>query len=503
MSSPETAGSFRLSKSKYLAGLQCHKRVYLEVRAPELASEPDEQTQAILDMGTAVGELARQRFPGGILVEADYRHPTEALARTAALLQDQSVPAIFEGAVVFNKVLVRVDVLERVGTAPDGRPSWRLIEVKSATKVKDVYVNDVALQAHVLEGAGVPMAGAALMHVNTQYLHQGGDLDLDQLFTCVDLTALVSERQADVGARLAEMQAVLADPLPPAIEPDHHCHTPYECPFWDHCTKDKPARWVYYLPGGATTIQRLVGQGIKTMDEIPSGFKLTPIQRRVKEDAEWISPGLLGALGTVRFPVHHLDFETFNPALPRFPFTRPYQTLPVQWSNHVEKGDGQVRHEEFLSVDLKDPREAVALTLLESLGREGSICVYSGYERAVLESLALALPAVKRELEQVMARLWDLFPVLREHYYHPSFNGSFSMKSVLPALVPSMDYGNLDIREGGVAALYYYRMVFEETDWVEKERIRQALLAYCARDTLGMLEIRRALAGKVINDRHT
>ncbi len=500
---PETFGSFRLSKSKYLAGLQCHKRVYLEVRAPELASEPDEQTQAILDMGTAVGELARQRFSGGVLVEADYRHPTEALARTATLLQDQAVPAIFEGAIVFNRVLIRVDILERVETVPDGRPSWRLIEVKSATKLKDVYVNDVALQAHVLEGAGVPMAGAALMHINTQYLFQGGELDLDQLFTLADMTALVAERQADVAARLAEMQAVLADPLPPAIEPDHHCHTPYECPFWDHCTKDKPARWVYYLPGAATTIQRLVGQGIQTMDEIPAGFKLTPIQRRVKEDAEWVSPRLLEALGTIRPPVHHLDFETFNPALPRFPLTRPYQTLPVQWSNHIETEDGQIRHEEFLSVDFKDPREAVALTLLESLGREGSICVYSGYERAVLESLAQAVPALKRELEQVMSRLWDLFLVIREHYYHPNFNGSFSMKSVLPALVPSLDYEDLDIREGGVAALHYYRMVFVETDWVEKERIRQALLAYCARDTMGMLEIRRTLAAKVAVDRRT
>ncbi len=500
---PETFGSFRLSKSKYLAGLQCHKRVYLEVRAPELASEPDEQTQAILDMGTAVGELARQRFSGGVLVEADYRHPTEALARTATLLQDQAVPAIFEGAIVFNRVLIRVDILERVETVPDGRPSWRLIEVKSATKLKDVYVNDVALQAHVLEGAGVPMAGAALMHINTQYLFQGGELDLDQLFTLADMNALVAERQADVAARLAEMQAVLADPLPPAIEPDHHCHTPYECPFWDHCTKDKPARWVYYLPGAATTIQRLVVQGIQTMDEIPAGFKLTPIQRRVKEDAEWVSPRLLEALGTIRPPVHHLDFETFNPALPRFPLTRPYQTLPVQWSNHIETEDGQIRHEEFLSVDFKDPREAVALSLLESLGREGSICVYSGYERAVLESLAQAVPALKRELEQVMSRLWDLFLVIREHYYHPNFNGSFSMKSVLPALVPSLDYEDLDIREGGVAALHYYRMVFVETDWVEKERIRQALLAYCARDTMGMLEIRRTLAAKVAVDRRT
>ena len=495
----DPAGSqetFRLSKSKFLSGLQCHKRLYLAIHSPELATEPDEQTQAILDMGTEVGELARKRFPGGVLVEADHRHPTEALRRTAELLQNPTVPAIFEGAFEFEQVLVRVDIVERVGSPQDGAATWRLIEVKSSTRVKDVHLDDLAIQTHVLTGAGVALAGLCLMHINTQYLYSGGELDLEQLFVLQDLTAGVADRLSEVPARLAEMKEMLTAPSPPVIEPDGHCHTPYDCPFWNHCTKDKPARWIYHLPGGERTFQQLVKKGIETIDEIPAGFRLSVFQRRMKDSVEWVGSGLKAALQTVRYPVHHVDFETFMLAIPKFPMTRPYQVIPTQWSNHIDTEDGQMRHDEYLCIDPRDPREELALALLESVGGEGTICVYSGYERSILERLAEALPTLKRDLERVMARLWDLFVIIRDHYYHPAFEGSFSIKSVLPAVVPALGYGDLEIQEGRLAAFQYYRMVFEETDWVEKTRIRDALLRYCARDTLGMLELRKALLQK-------
>ncbi len=498
--SPRSSGT-RLSKSKFLSGLQCHKRLYLEIHHRELASEPDEQTQAILDMGTRVGEEARKRFPGGVLVEADHLHPTEALQRTVELLGDPSVPAIFEGAVEFDQVLVRVDILERVGrdeAEERGHDAWRLIEVKSSTKVKDVHLDDLAIQSYVLAGAGIALAAVGLMHVNNRYVYDGGELDLGQLFALQDLTAQVGSRLTEVPGRLAAMKRMLAEPSAPGIEPDGHCHQPYDCPFWDHCTEDKPDRWIYHLPGGERTFRQLAAQGIQTIDEIPSGFKLSTLQRRVKDNAEWIGPRLKEMLQTVRYPVHHLDFETFMPAIPKFSQTRPYQTLPTQWSNHTETDEGLVQHREYLCLDPKDPREELAVRLLESLGPDGSICVYSSYERAILKSLAEALPSLRRELERAMARLWDLLPVIQEQYYHPQFGGSFSIKSVLPALVPSLGYGDLEIREGGMAAQHYYRMVFEETDWVEKERIREALLNYCRRDTLAMLELRKALFGKVV-----
>lgn len=493
--SPEPAAraSYRLSKSRYLSGLQCHKRLYLEVHAPALATKPDAATQAILDMGTDLGELARQRFPGGRLVTAGYRQSQEALAQTAELLKDPTVPAIFEGAFQFNQVLIRVDVLERVGVDELGQPTWRLVEVKSSSKVKATHVDDLTIQSYVLEGIGLALAEICLMHVNTQYVFDGRHLDLDQLFTLRSLTDTVRPRLPEVATRLGAMQPMLEELSAPAIGPDEHCHSPYECPFWDHCTRDKPARWIYHLPGSSKTVIQLRELGVETIDNIPDHIALTPVQRRVKENREWVGDGLRSALETIVYPVHHLDFETFMPAVPKYTDTRPYQVIPTQWSNHIEHPDGSLSHAEFLCRDERDPREDLAVTLLESLGREGSICVYSSYERSVIERLAEDFPSLRKNLKRIVARLWDLHVIIRDHYYHPAFEGSYSIKTVLPAVVPSLSYADLVIRDGGVAACEYSRMIFTVTDWIEKAQIQEALLRYCERDTLAMVELRREL----------
>jgi len=486
----------RLSKSKFLSGLQCHKRLYLEVHHPSLATKPDAATQAMFDMGTEVGELARSRFPGGVLVTAGYRQTEAALAQTAALIQNLTVPAIFEAAFLHDEVLIRADVLERVFTA-EGQPcGWRLIEVKSSTKVKDVHLEDLAVQSEVILGAGLTLVSVCLMHINTEYLYRNGAIDLTELFAIQNLSEAVARRRAEVPERLASMNRMLLEAQPPPIEPDQHCHTPYDCPFWEHCTKDKPARWIHYLPGSKQMVSRLTQQGVTTIDEIPANTKLLPVQRRVKENVEWVSAKLGPVLKAVQYPVHHLDFETVMLAVPRISETRPYQTLPIQWSNHIEQATGEVRHEEFLHKDVSDPRKVFAESLLESLGDRGSICVYSPYERSILEQLATAIPSLGQTLSGIVARLWDLFPIIRDHYYHPAFGGSYSIKSVLPAMVPSLAYDDLAIKEGGHAASQYYRMVFVETDWVERAKIEEALLAYCKRDTLAMVELRRSLKEK-------
>lgn len=490
---PAARSSYRLSKSRYLSGLQCHKRLYLEIHAPALATKPDAATQAILDMGTDVGELARQRFPGGRLVKAGYRQSREALEQTAELIQDPTVPAIFEGAFQFNQVLIRVDVLERAGVNELGQPTWRLVEVKSSTKVKSTHLDDLTIQSYVLEGAGLALADICLMHVNTQYVFDGQQLDLVQLFGLRSLSETVRSRLADVPSRLAAMQGMLEEMSAPVVAPDEHCQSPYECQFWAHCTKEKPVRWIYYLPGSSKTVALLREQGVETIDDIPDHAVLTPVQDRVKDNREWIGNGLRSALENIQYPVHHLDFETFMPAVPKFVATRPYQVIPSQWSNHIEHLDGTLSHAEYLCRDGRDPREELTATLLDSLGQEGSICVYSSYERSILERLAEEFPSLRADLKRVIARLWDLHEVIKGHYYHPAFEGSYSIKAVLPAIVSSLSYKDLAIHDGGTAACEYHRMVFAVSDWIEKAQIGEALLRYCERDTLAMVELRREL----------
>lgn len=486
----------RLSKSKFLAGLQCHKRVYLDVHHPDWATPPDPSMQAVLDMGTEIGVLARSRFSGGVLIEEGYRQREAALAHTAAVLADPTAHAIFEGAFEHDGVLVRVDVLERMaGTGGDG-PSWRLIEVKSSSRVKDVHLADLAIQSGVLQGCGIALSAMCLMHINTDYVYEGGDIDVGRLFAIEDVTDAVISRRVNVPKQVAEMKTLLLQNTPPAVEPGPHCQSPYECPFWNHCTKDKPDRWIHYLPGSKQIVTELVEQGITTIDEIPAGTRLSLAQHRVKNNVEWVSGKLGAALQSIRYPVHHVDFETVMLAAPRFPSTRPYQSIPVQWSNHIEDESGTVTHQEFLHEEPTEPRKRWAEALIESLGERGSICVYSAYEEAMIRQLANAFPEFRSAFQPILKRLWDLHPIVKDYYYHPGFNGSYSMKSILPALAPSLAYDDLRIREGGQAAAEYYRMVFIETDWIERAAIRDALLRYCARDTFAMVELRRVLREK-------
>jgi hypothetical protein len=486
----------RLSKSKFLSGLQCHKRLYLEIAKPELAEPPDLSTQAILAMGIEIGLLAQRRFPGGVLVPPTLRPRDAAIAHTAKLLQDQNVPAIFEGAFEYEGVAIRVDILERAWDAHRQHATWRLIEVKSSTRVKEVHLDDLAVQRHVLLGAGLEISGACLMHIDTRYLYNGGEVDLKALFGLEDVSAAVIERQQKVADRLVAMKEMLQETEPPDIEPDDRCHSPYECPFWTHCTKDKPPRWIYHLPGPKKVVQQLVQEGITIIDDIPEAVHLSATQRRVKENVEWISAGLGGVLQSVEYPVHHLDFETVMLAVPKFARMKPYQSIPVQWSNHIELASGEIIHHEFLHAEATEPRKRWAERLIESLGEQGTIVVYSSYEEAMMRQVAEAFPELRPALSRVIARLWDLYPVIKEHYYHPAFEGSYSIKSVLPVMVPGLGYRDLLIQEGAQAASEYYRMVFVEEDWIEQAKIRDALLQYCARDTMAMLQLRRALKEK-------
>jgi hypothetical protein len=486
----------RLSKSKFLSGLQCHKRLYLEITQPELAEPPDPSTQAILAMGREIGLLAQRRFPGGRLVSPGLRSRDAAIAHTATLVHDTAVPAIFEGAFEHDGVVVRVDVLERIHQAEGNPSAWRLIEVKSSTRVKDVHLNDLAIQRHVLIGAGLDIAETRLMHIDTRYAYDGGEVDLEELFALEDVSAVVAERQGRVPEQLAAMKSILLAPRMPLIEPDDRCHSPYECPFWSHCTKNKSPRWIYHLPGPKKVVQQLVQEGIALIDDIPNGANLSTTQRRVKDNVEWVSADLAKVLQSVEYPIHHLDFETVMLAVPKFSRMKPYQSIPVQWSNHIELASGEIIHQEFLHGEATEPRRRWAERLLESLGEQGTIVVYSSYEEAMMRQVAEAFPELRSALSSVSKRLWDLYPVIKEHYYHPAFHGSYSIKSVLPVLVPELSYRNLLIQEGGQAASEYYRMVFIEEDWIEQARIKDALLAYCARDTMAMGRLRRALMEK-------
>jgi hypothetical protein len=482
-----------LSKSRFLAGTQCHLRLWHQCYNRELASAVTPAQQAIFDAGQEVGRLATGLFPGGVFIEEDHFHHEEAVQSTLAAVNNPDVPAIFEAAFIHDDVRIRVDILERRQNG-----GWNLIEVKSGTSMRDIYHSDVGVQYRVLKGSDLSIGRAGILHLNSQYVYDGNQRQLDSLFTFSDLTEDVLALQEQLSARVAEMKEMLTAASAPQIFPSRHCHSPYGCEFWEHCTADMPEFWVMYLTGiREERLNELAAMGIEDIRNIPQDFHLTELQNRIRSCVvnreEYVSPELDEELTEVEYPIHFLDFETVSPPIPLYPHTRPYQAIPFQWSDHILSEGGDLAHFSYLCKEDTDPREDFAVSLLETLGESGTVFTYSNYERRIVTELAEYLPQRSGQLLATLDRFKDLQALIKRHFYNASFHGSFSLKSVLPALVPSMSYEDLFIQEGTHASLQYLQMLNHNTPAQEKEKIEEALLAYCSHDTLAMVKTREAL----------
>lgn len=481
----------RLSKSKFVAGVQCLKRLYLQVYEPELAAESDDATDAILNQGTEVGALARGAFPGGVIVEADYDEIDSALETTRQLIGDVRIPAIFEAAFCYKGVLVRVDVLERLP-----RNRWRLIEVKSTTGVKDSHLYDVAIQRHVVSGCGINVTAACLMHLNRDYLYDGQEYRLRKLFKIEDLTREIAKLDGELPTLLRRQWRVLKLESPPAVEPGPQCQDPVECEFYDQCHEPTPSNHISELPRISNAkVAALLDQGIAQISEIPEDFPLGALATRawqaVRRGQPWISDDISQELRKLKYPLAFMDFETLYPALPRYEGMRPYDHIPFQWSIHRQKSPAaRLEHFEFLATDEGDPRRQFTESLCRALKGTGHIVVYNqGFESNRLRELASWFPEYAGRISQIRKRLWDLLSIVRRNVYHPEFRGSYSIKNVLPALVPRMTYEGMEIADGGEAAQAWDRIVRGDIGKDEEERLRKALLAYCAQDTLAMARL--------------
>ena len=495
--------TIKLSKSKFVAGCQCLKRLYLQVHQPELAAEPEEAAEAIIEQGREVGMLARELFPGGVEVPSDCRLD-EAIRATRELTANREVPAIFEGTFEHGGVLVRVDILHR---RRDGR--WRLIEVKSTTDVKDHHVGDVAIQHRVVTRSGVDLSASCLAHVNREYVYDGGSIDPHRFFKVRNVTRQVESLRRKLPSMLRSQFRVLAMLEAPRIAAARHCTEPVVCEFYDCCNPPLPDDHILKLPRiHASEVAKLVALGIQSIHDIPESYPLTARLRRactsVQSGAPWFAPELKEELERLKYPVYFTDFETLNPCIPRFSGMRPYDQLPFQWSVHVQREpDAAPEHLEFLATDNGDPRHAFISALCDALGDSGSIVVYhQQFESQRLSELASWVPEFSRRIEKIQRRLWDLLPVIRDHVYHPAFNGSYSLKSVLPALVPGMTYEGMEVADGQDAGLAWERLIRGDCDEGESEQKRKALLKYCCQDTLGMVKLVELLRQRVSKARH-
>ncbi len=485
--------SVRLSKSRFLLGLRCPRLLWWTVYdagddAGDDARSVLSDVAARLAWGLRVGAAARSAFPDGVLIDARGTTTRTSVAATQAAVQGGAA-RIYEAAFEYSGVTVAVDILER------SRRGWRLREVKSSTRVKPEHLQDAAVQAWVAHGAGLALDAVEIAHLDRNCVYP----DLSSLFFTEDVTDAVGRELPGVTHEVRRLQQVLAGALP-SVPTGEHCHAPYPCPFLARCWEPQPPDHVSTLYYGGRRTRELLRAGIERIRDIPPDTELAGVQDRQRRavcgDCIVVDEGLDEALAAFGPPYAYLDFETVSPAIPQWDGCRPYDQVPVQFACVRIDGDGEPTVEEYLAVAGEDPRPALARALLAAC--EGAATIFAwnaSFERRCVEDLMEAVPEEASKLERVWDRLADLLPVVREHVYAPAFQGSFSLKRVLPALVPELTYDDLEIQGGEVASMELERLLLEPdtVSSAESYRLRPALLAYCRRDVEGLASIHRWL----------
>jgi len=484
-----------LSKTRLLAFRQCPRRLWLELHDPQWG----EGTSApVLRTGWTVGAIAREIYDPareGILIES--KAPDLSAAREATSRALRARRPIFEAAFAAGGAHVSVDVL-----LPTAQGSWRMIEVKSSTSVKAVQREDLAVQTHVVRQSGVALSAASLAFVDSSWTYPG-DGNYEGLLKEVDLTEEIRDLSSRVPDWIAEAQAVANAESLPDMRTGKQCSDPYPCPFSEFC-KDREPRAEYpiaWLP--RFSAQPWVDRGIIDLRDLPESA-LNPQQRRVRDctlqDRVFFDRSAAATdLAPHGLPAMFLDFETIQFAVPIWPGTRPYEQIPFQYSLHRLDEHNTLHHWAFLDLSGNDPSRAFAEQLIVDAGKQGAIFVYNaGFERSRLDELASHFPDLRASLQAIVARIVDLLPIARKHYYHPAQRGSWSIKAGLPAAVPKLSYENLEgVQDGAGAQEAFLEAIDKDTEPQRREELRQQLSAYCALDTYAMVQLWSVFAGKV------
>ncbi len=477
-----------LSKSKIMRGYRCPKSLYLTLHDPQKEAPVSENLQALFDQGNEVGLEARKLFPNGSAIHCKPWEFIDSVQQTKQFIE-QGEKTIYEAAFLYQGAYSRMDIINYSETSQ----KWSLYEVKSSTSVKEEHIKDLTLQSWIIANSGLKIEKIYLVHLNSRCEFP----DLSDLFKMEDVTSQIREHYRSVPEKLKTLVEAIQQESPPQISIGEHCLKPSECGFKDHCWKEAevppvsvlniPAlqeKWDFFNKGVIDiSDDRLVGLSEKQerMLECHKKGEIFKNSIAIRKD-----------LSSWSYPFIFLDFETFNSAIPQFDKVSPYNHLPFQFSVHILRDKkSSLEHYEFLYDQKDDPRPSLIEELLKVCEKKGSvIAYYKKFEIHVIRGLAQFSPKHKKELLHLIKRMEDPLPILREHFYDPAFEFSFSLKKVAPALLgEKFSYESMDVGDGTAAQRSYKKMISSSVSQEEKEVIKKNLLEYCKKDTENLAEI--------------
>ena len=482
--------SHLLSKSSFIRGVQCEKHLYLYKYHYNEMDQLSEMQKAIFKRGTDVGKLAQQLFPKGIDASPKSQFEYDKAVVETKKLIDQNQKVIYEASFNYSDVLAVADILV------NEKSGLKIYEVKSSTSISETYIRDAALQYWVISNSGYRVKDFSITYINNQYIRKG-NLDINELFVTESVLKLILPLQKWVEENVERFKKVLNKKTIPKIDIGEHCYDPYTCGFYDYCRKHIPDNSIFDLSGVHLNKKYdLYREGIIKLEDIPDDAKLSQtakLQVEVYKSKKDIvdKKAIKEFLSDLSYPLYFMDFETFQPAVPMFDNSKPYMQIPFQYSLHYKKNKkSNVEHYEFLAETGNDPRKKFIENLLRDTKGEGDILTYNkSFEVLRLKEIAEAFPKYKKQIEERINRVKDLMlPFQKKYYYTYKMQGSYSIKYVLPALIPELNYKDLEINEGGLASIAF-ESLFYETDLMRIADTRTNLLEYCKLDTLAMVKL--------------
>lgn len=376
---------------------------------------------------------------------------------------------------------------------------WDMYEIKSTTSITKKHKYDATFQTLIFQQK-YKLGDIYILHLNREYV-RGDVLDLKALFKATRITDEVNKLKDKV-------HELRYEALETIQEEDYRnvpaCIRPKTCPCLGVCHQNLPEYSIYdinNLTASEKKIRQLEEMGIYDIDDVPHDFPLTDKQRfqvqvaQSKESSIDIK-GIQKDLQGLEYPLYFIDYESFNPAIPMYKGYKPYDQMPFQWSLHVQELESApLKHYEFIETERINPIQNFLKELSNIIGETGSIIVWNKtFEGTQNKRMGKIHPEFAEFCKSMNARMYDLMDIFRDGIYaDPKFKGSYSIKKVLPVLVPELSYKDMEISEGATAMANWYEMVYANTSSEQIEHTKRNLLKYCELDTEAMVEIFKVL----------
>lgn len=482
------------SKSKYCEFYKCPKIIWLDKYKPE-EKEIDDGARGRMATGNVVGDLAMTLFGDYTEVTAynsEGKLDLEEMKRRTDECIGNDVENICEASFDYNGLYCAVDLLHKENGG------YAIYEVKSSTKLKYYYLADIAYQKYILEKCGINVVGTYVVHINNEYERQI-EIDVKKLFKITDVKDFMIEEYEVVAQNLKAAENILGSDTEPDIDIGEQCSDVRACAYWKYCSRHLPEnnvfdvyrlreKWEYYK------------NGIVSFEDLSKQIKLNSLQARqidfaLNDRDTYVDKRLINEfLSTLSCPLYFLDFETMQEIIPPFCGAKPYEQIPFQYSLHyIESENGTIKHKEFLAVSGEDSRRAIAESLCKNIPENVCVLAYNKkFECGRLRELAGEFCDLAKHLLNIEQNIKDLLdPFRKGAYYNRAMGGSFSIKSVLPAMFPddpALNYHNLEGVHNGNEAMSIFPTI-KDMPPEEQKKARHNLLRYCELDTLAMVRI--------------